>query len=178
MNNNIHPSSSTQTLSNSLLPKELQRTITPYVIGFALIFNPLATPSHFRQSHITSASYRYVDNTSITVTQPPRIRIDSLYVIRNPDLVELVLNREGTLRLFLIELRSALQGYFPNARFALEYQEDPEEEILSGLRVNVITTMDPSQAVSVLAAFDENWWFRHINEINHPLFVNLEFYEL
>jgi hypothetical protein len=168
MVNTLKQSNSSQTLTTS--PKAVHHNFTPYLMGFALMLTPITTPSNYRD---LNNAHRFFDNTSIGVTLSSRFSINNLYHIRNPAVVQLFINQE--LSSLLIELHMELSKYFPNTRFDLTYQEDPEESNLDRLWVYIMTDKEPLDALSTLDAFTESWWFDHINMINNRLAVNLEF---
>jgi hypothetical protein len=74
----------------------------------------------------------------------------------------------------VLEARDQILKYFPSAELVLEWQDDPEEEPLSGLILWVETELEVEEAYKVRKQFGENWWYANSNRLQSRLSVLME----
>jgi hypothetical protein len=103
------------------------------------------------------------------VVQPDLAALEKLYTVKDKERV----TENLTLELFqlLLEAHPQIRKFFPAANLVLEWQDDPEEEPLSGLILWVETDLEVAEALALEKHFDDAWWLANRLRANRKLCV-------
>lgn len=110
--------------------------------------------------------------------------LEQRFTLRERDEVLALFQKYPLLSLYLLEIYSRIEPYFPNAQFFLEAIREPEamsddlERSSSdeNLVISVVTHIRPREAVERLKQFYKNWWLSAPNraDIKEKVSFNLE----
>jgi hypothetical protein len=96
------------------------------------------------------------------------------YQMTDQDEVLAFLERHPTVAPLLFELRGNIRRFFGEDPVRLDMFYDPEwPEDDPELVVNVLTELEPMEALARLHSFDDEWWIKRVSEIRPPVIVSI-----
>ncbi len=104
-----------------------------------------------------------------------RKRLQSLYSIKEFQVVDFFLNHYPFLVQILIEAYDALRKFFPEDKLRLEYRIDPEVSDDEKLLLYVETRAPVEETLEQLDEFEEEWWIDNLSRADNKLLIDVEF---
>jgi hypothetical protein len=90
------------------------------------------------------------------VVQSDLAQLERLFTLKNK--TQIAENLTPELFQLLLDAHTQIHYYFHNVDLILEWQDDPEEEILSTLILWVETDLEVDEVLALETHFDNSWW--------------------
>lgn len=102
-------------------------------------------------------------------------RLEGLYAFRERSKVKSFLERNLFLVLLLLQASDKIREFFGSATVVLEVSTDPDDGDYQELWARIQTKTAPTDALSTLTRFDEDWWLDASASSHDLLNIKLEY---